>query len=67
MEHFPECLKPEIAQLAQAYYAMRVQAGLPEDPLQDWLDAEHAVMVSHRSSPARLLPGGDLFPYRQDA
>src|SRR5688500_12345853 len=63
---FPQCLRPEIERLAQVLYERRVAEGLPEDPFQDWVDAEAEVMASHESSPARLLPGGDLFPLLVD-
>lgn len=61
-EHYPACLRPEIARLAAAFYQRRIAEGLEPDAVQDWLDAERYVTRTHRTSPARMLPGGDLFP-----
>ena len=63
---YPECLRPEIERLAQALYERRVAEGRELDPFEDWVAAEALVRTSHEESPARLLPGGDLFPYRID-
>ena len=61
--HYPECLEPEIARLAQELYERRLDEGRALDPVADWLQAEELVTAAHRASPARFLPGGDLFPF----
>jgi len=63
---YPDCLRPEIERIAQYLYEQRVAAGRAPDPFGDWVEAEALVMHDHETSPARLLPGGDLFPYRID-
>ena len=61
---YPECLRPEIERLAAVIYERRLADGRDPDPFGDWLEAEAIVKHSHEASPARLLPGGDLFPYQ---
>lgn len=56
----------EIEALAQELYLRRLAEGREPDALRDWLEAEELLLESHRRSPARLLPGGDLFPFAVD-
>lgn len=58
---YPECLHDEIEATARELYERRVAEERSGSPLEDWLEAETHVKESHRGSPARLLPGGDLF------
>jgi hypothetical protein len=66
-DSFPECLRAEVGQRAREIYERRTQWGLPGDEISDWLDAEAEVIESHEASPARLMPGGDLFPFPLDS
>lgn len=60
---YRECLRPEIEALAREFARHRIEIGDDPDPFNDWIQAEREVMRSHEHSPARLMPGGDLFPY----
>lgn len=64
---FRECLRPEIEALARERAYHRLVCGEDPDPLGDWLEAEREVLRSHARSPARLMPGGDLFPFEDEA
>ena len=59
-ECFPEFLRPEVEALARHLWEVRVAHDLPGDPVDDWLDAEEEVLYELFTSPARLLPGGDI-------
>jgi hypothetical protein len=63
---FPECLRSEVEASAHAFYLQRVAAGIDGSPESDWLAAENFVLGRHAHSPARFLPGGDLFPYSDE-
>lgn len=61
-DRFPECLRAEVERIAREIHDHRCADGDPDDPLRDWLDAEEEVLGRCLTSPARRLPGGDLFP-----
>jgi hypothetical protein len=58
---FPECLRPEVEALASHLWEARLYHGEPEDAWSDWMDAEDELLSRCFDSPARLMPGGDLF------
>lgn len=58
---YPACLHGEVEAAAREIYECRLAAGRPGTALEDWLEAEARVLESHVHSPARLVPGGDLF------
>jgi hypothetical protein len=63
---FRECLRPEIEALAREHAHHRILIGEDPDPFADWVEAEREILRSHAASPARLMPGGDLFPYEDE-
>jgi hypothetical protein len=63
---FPECLRSEVEASAHALYLNRMASGVEGSPELDWLAAENLVLSRYVHSPARYLPGGDLFPYTDE-
>lgn len=60
-DRFPECLRSEVERVAQEIHDHHLIVSDPADPLQEWLEAEDEVLGRYVESPARRLPGGDLF------
>lgn len=58
---YPACLQGKVEAVAREIHEARLAEGHPGSLLDDWLEAEVRVLQSHERSPARLMPGGDLF------